>query len=1057
MSRLLTGTAISILLGAQLSAQLSVSVVRGTAADPTGAVVPHAKITLLNLETSSSRTVTTNSDGDYEIPDLLRGRYKLTATAQGFKTFVADNIILESNQIRRINVAFEVGAVSAEVTVSAAAAVISTESSKIQGAFGKQTFEDAPLIGDSRNPGLTLTVLPQVQTAGSIYSFQMAGQSGGQIQEGIDGHTNDGAVNQISMFDDVQEVIATSVNNSAEFPRVGLYNMVTKSGSNDFHSQAYYWHQNSALGARDFFAVKKPAAKTHTMHAEFSGPIIRNQLFFYASWGGQRWPGGSSYLRDVPTDLMRHGDFSQLLSLSKPLAIKDPLTGQPFPGNVIPASRLNQLAVKAQENYIPKANFGVPGALSNNYFFLWPWPSDLRSGTWITQRLDYQISAKNRIYGRLSQDWADYVLSANFPALGWTRLRRGNHVVIEDTHVFSPSVVNSVRFGFYQAVVNDGTTVDGYTPQKGDAVVKLLGLQGINPQGLSAMGFPRMDIAGYPTLRNQPGGKVSDYRDYGYADSLTWSVGRHVFKFGGELKPQSQFAGNVPEGNYGIFNFNGSFTGYGYADFLLGLPYTSTRLNPLTNRTQKDSETGLYAVDTFKVNSRLNLDLGLRWDRFGAATYDDGLIYNWDPRTGNVLVPKGALSKISPLYPTSTIAVVEGQVKQQPSLHNFVPRVGVAYRPFGEKTVLRGGYGIFTETLGYFARAQGGGPYQLSETFTNAIQGGQPLFSFPNPFPPGSGSVPSQSVSGYPLSTDNGRIHQFNFTVERQIRDIGFRLSYLGSRARGLNYTLSTDKPAPSLIPFVQSRRPYPQFIATTYAYSDGAANYNALTFEVQRKLGQITFDNHWTWASNYNNMLNLENPYASRFFARDPYTTRQRLVLNTIWRIPVGRGRRFLSNTRRAVDHVLGGWELYWVAFLESGYFFSPSFSGSDPSNTNTIGGLPDRICNGNLDPERRALGRWFDPSCFAIPPAGRFGNSGANVLEGPGRHEHDVTVSKRFHITERLVFSYGMAITNLFNHPNFNNPSANISVPGSVGVVSSTKGYAPNRQMVMRTRLDF
>jgi hypothetical protein len=1047
---------LAIVFCSTLLAQLTVSTIRGTASDPSGAAVVNADIELVQLETNSRRAVKTNENGDFEIADLPRGTYRLTATSAGFKTFVADKIILETTQIRRINIAFEVGAVSAEVTVSAAAAVISTDSSKIQGSFTRQTFTDAPLIGDGRNPALTLSVLPQVQSVGGIYNVQMAGQSSSQLQEGQDGHTSDGANNQTSNIHDVDEVVAVSVNNSAEFARVGYYNMVTKAGSNQFHAQAYFWHRNSAFDARDFFAKQKPVAKSHTMHAGATGPIIKDKLFFYGGWSAQRWPGGSSYLRDVPTDTMRLGDFSQLLSQSRPVVVRDPLNGQPFSGNVIPTSRLSQVPLKMQENYLPKANTGDPGALASNYFYIWPWPSDLRNMNIYTVRMDYQASSRNRITGRLLESWADYVLNNNYPTLGWTRVRRGNHLVIEDTYVFSPNLVNTVRFGYYQADVVDGSTVDNYTPQTGDDIVKQLGIQGVNPQGLSAMGFPRVDITGYPSIFNRPGGHIQDFRDYGYAESLTWSKGRHVFKFGAEIKPLSQFNGSVPEGNYGVFSFNGSLSGYGYADFLLGLPFTSTRLNPLTNRMQKDSETGLYVQDTFKVSRRLNLDLGLRWDRFGAATYADELIYNWDPTTGNVIVPKGASAKISPLYPKN-IQVVEGDVKQQPSGRNFAPRFGVAFRPFGQNTVFRGGYGIFTETLGVFARAQSGGPYQLSESFNNVIQNGLPVFAFPNPFPSGSGAVASQSIGGYPLSTNNGGIHQFNVTIEHQIRDTGFRLSYLGSRSRGFNYTKSTNKPQPSLIPFTQSRRPYPQFIGTTYAYSDGAYNYNALTFEVQRKVGQLTFDNHWTWSSNYGNTRNLENPYAPLFWSRDPDTFRRRVVLNVIWRMPVGRGRRFMANAPAVADHVLGGWELYWIAYMESGSFFSPSFSGSDPSNTNTVGGLPDRIANGNLDPGSRTIARWFDPTAFAVPAAGRFGNSGLNVLEGPGRHEHDVTILKRFRIAERLAFTYAMAITNLLNHPNFNNPASNISVPGSVGVISSTKAYAPNRQMMMRLRLDF
>ena len=1040
-----------------LTAQLTVSSIRGNVTDPSGGGVAGADIELVHLETNAKRTLTTNEQGYYEILDLRNGTYRLSAQFSGFKTFIADKIILETSQVRRIDIALEIGAVTSEVTVTAAAQVISTDTSKIQGSFTEKTFLDAPLIGDGRNPGLIIAVLPQVQTAGGIYTVQIAGQSNSQIQQGQDGHTSDGANSQTSNIHSIAEVQAVAVNNSAEFARVGYYNMVTKSGTNQFHGEAYYWLRNSALDARDFFAVTKPVMKAHTMFGSATGPIIKDKLFFYFGWSGQKWPGGSSNLRDVPTDKFRTGDFSQLLTQAKPIQIKDPLNGQPFPGNIIPTSRLNSLSLTAQEAYMPKPNTGAPGALASNYYYVWGWPADIRNQSVYTTKIDWQMTAKNRLSGRLYEGWGDYVLNSNFPVLGWTRLRRGNNLTIEDTYVFSPTLVNTFRFGYYQADVTDGTTVDGYTPIKGDEAVKELGLQGVNPQGLSAMGLPRMNITGYPNLNIQPGGHVQDYRDYGYADSVTWSKGRHILKFGAEIKPFTQFNGSVPEGNYGVFAFNGSLTGYAYADFLLGLPYTSQRLDPLTNRTQLDSEIGLYIQDTFKVNSRLNLDLGLRWDRFGAANYEDELIYNWDRDTGNVIVPQGGLGKISPLYPTSRIKVVEGEVQQRPSKSNFRPRIGVAYRPFGQNTVFRAGYGIFTETLGNFARAQGGGPYQLSESFNNVISNGGPLFSFPNPFPSSSGTVPSQSVSGYPLDTNNGDIHQFNLTFEHQMGDTGFRLSYIGSRSRGFNYSKAINKPQPSLIPFTQSRRPYPQFIGASYAYNDGAANYNALTFQLQRKVGQFTFDNHFTWASNYNNYSNLENPYAPLAWSRDTYTTRLRLVLNMVWRIPVGRGQKFLANAPAVADHIVGGWQLYWIAFMESGNYFSPSFSGSDPSNTNTVGGLPDRIANGNVDPGDRTITRWFDPTAFAVPKAGTFGNSGINVLEGPGRHEHDVTILKRFSITERLGFTFATAITNIFNHPNFNNPSSNISVPGSVGVVSSTKAYAPCRQIMMRFRLDF
>lgn len=1057
-----TGLLISLLVCCSLSvAQIILSTVRGNATDPTGAVVVGVDVSLTNLETGLKRTTKTNEAGDFEIPDLQRGTYRLVATSEGFKNFVADNILLESSQIRRIDIGFQLGAVGSEVTIRADAAVISTDSVKLQGGITHRQYEDTPWVGGDASfyPTLVLTTLANIQNAGSRWTMQYGGQPAAQMAAGVDGHTNDGDVFQTMNMQDMQEVTAVVGNNSAEYARVGYYNLVSKSGSNEFHGRAAYWHNNSAWAARDFFQVRKPVAHTHIMADSISGPIRKDRTFFYASWDGERIPSKSFYLRDVPTNPMRQGDFSQLLGLAKPVPIKDPLTGAPFPGNIIPSSRFNSVSLKTQDKYLPAPNQGGPNDLSRNFQYQHPYPGDIWRNDFIMQRIDHKISEKNTLFGRLTTNWTFFVLPSNYPAFTWTRLRFNNEMVIEDTHVFSPALVNTFRFSMYIIRVTDGSTVDGFTPFKGDVAVKDLGILGVNPKGLSAEGFPTMNITGYSALRTQPGGNIENSKYWAYADSVTWVKGRHVLKFGGEYKPFWNFNGSVPEGNYGIFTFNGSLTGHAYADFLLGLPYSSQRLDPLTNRTRRDSELGLYLQDAFKVNSRLTLDLGMRWDHFGPASYDDGLIYNWDPVSGNVIVPQAALKSISPLYPTNTIKVVTGDAQESPTMRNFEPRVGFAYRPFAGNTVFRGAYGSFTEYLGHYARVQGGGPYQISETFYNTIQNGLPLFAFPNPFPAGSvvGTIPSQSITGYTPNTENGRINQFNFTVERQVRDVGLRLSYLGSRSRGLNYSTAINKPQASLIPFTASRRPYPQFVGASITRSDGAANYNALTLEGQRKVGQLTFDAHWTWASSYSNMGNLENPYAPLGWNRDAYASRHRVVMNAIWQLPLGRGKRFLSAASGTVDQIIGGWQFYWIAFLETGQFFSPSFSGSDPSNTNTSGGRPDRIANGNLPAGQRSIDHWFDASAFVVPPAGRFGNAGVNILEGPGLHQHHVSLGKRFKLSERFGIQYILAASNVFNHPNFTLPSSNISVPGSFGIVSGIRDYAFHRAMEMRLRIEF
>ena len=220
--------------------------------------------------------------------------------------------------------------------------------------------------------------------------------------------------------------------------------------------------------------------------------------------------------------------------------------------------------------------------------------------------------------------------------------------------------------------------------------------------------------------------------------------------------------------------------------------------------------------------------------------------------------------------------------------------------------------------------------------------------------------MPSQSAGGYPFQIENGLIHQFNFTVERQIHDVGVRLSYIGSRSNGLHYTLSTNKPQPSLTPFTASRRPYSQFVSTTFLQQDGKAKYDSVQIELRRKVGFLVVDGHYTLANNFGDYFNLENPYDQHFWNRDQYTSRHRAVINSVVDMPFGRGRRFMTNAPAPVDFALGGWRLTWITTLQSGQYFTPTFTGSDPSNTNSSGGIPDRIGEGNL-PSGSANGRWL------------------------------------------------------------------------------------------------
>lgn len=780
-----------------LFGQLLLSTIRGTVSDASGAYVVGANVTVTDVKTNVTvRAVTSDAAGNFEVPDLVTGVYRVTAEAAGFKTFVADNIVLEGSQIRRIPIHLEVGQLAERITVQAGVSPITTDSAQITTGVQRRLYDDSPMV---RNyyPHSVLSILPGVESQGSGWNLNINGQPPSQVALGMDGVTNDGTVNLVNRLD-FSEITVTGVNNTADQARAANYNMISKRGDNDIHGEAYYTFFNSALNARNFFDPVKTPTKEHRGQIAVSGPIIKNKTFFYVSYFYLKIPAGAYFQRSVPSLLMRAGDFSQFQQ-----AVRDPLTGQPFPNRAIPTSRLNPTSVKIQDEFFPKPNLGGPDSLVNNFGFVHPFPSDLFEARYPQLRFDHNFSQKNSIYGRFIRRRTPYVLASQLPQFVWTRFRSHTQTVINDTHVFSPKVVNSFRWGLKTDFIEDGKDTAGVSPLQADQVIQRIGLQGVNLPGLkNVQGAPTVSITGFTGFSMPGGGVVNDNHQYSYADSLTWALGRHVIKFGGELKTVQEYLSSIPDPTFGNFNFNGSLSNVPYADFLLGLPFTSARVNPLLKRNRREKELGVYVTDTFKVTQKLSLDYGLRWDYFTAPRFDDGLQYAWDPKSGNVIVPQKALEAVKPLYPKN-ITVVTGNVYPTPDKLNLRPRFGFAYR-FRDTSVIRGGYGIFTETLGYFARLQGGGPFQISETYINQVVDGRPLFSFPNPFPASLASavIPSQSVVGFPMQTDNGSIHQFNLTLEQQFGDMGIRVSYVGSRSRGLNYNLGINKPRPSLISF---------------------------------------------------------------------------------------------------------------------------------------------------------------------------------------------------------------------------------------------------------------
>jgi Carboxypeptidase regulatory-like domain len=1077
-----------LICSSTLLAQTTFSVLRGTVTDPNGAALPGVKIAVTDLATNIMvRTVTTDDNGNFEIPDLKLGSYRLNAEKAGFRAYVADNVLLDAGQTRRLDFALPIGEATETVTVEAGAALITNETGTISGEIDKRKFTDQPAVDVYPSPLSMLTTVPGIQ--GNGWNIVISGVSDRNKQTwAMDGVANDTTGDQNDNPNFFATVQVTTVTPGADSARSVNFNMVSKRGGDQFHGQVFYRHLNSGLNSRGFFDPAKAPYIQHEWEAEASGPIWKDRTHFYVAWFHQSIPLGAAIQRNVPTLRMRQGDFSQFTT-----KIIDPLTGQQFRDpsratpdnlqglNIIPLNRFNPVSQKIQDLYYPTPNLGGPNTLTNNFNWVFPHNTDLYKGDWPFVRVDHKLTNNNSLFFRWSQRNTPYVRPGGTPELTWTQARDHRQTVISDTHIFSSRLINTFTFGRQTDFLLIGEEEKGVQPLFGDEVVKTLGLQGVNRGNFHSQGFPQISISGgganLTTLSSNNGGVNNVDIDNGinsYLDTLTWSTGKHVLKVGGEYRQFWQFSGNLSTQVYGNFNFNGVYTGIGYADFLLGLPQTSTRLDPIINRRSSNKQVGLFVSDTFKISQKLTIDYGLRWDYYALPTFSDGLMANFDTATGNVIVAPGTLSKLNPLYPTSSIKVVEGKVVPDPDKRNFRPRISAAYR-IGDKMVVRGGYGEYSETWAYFSRLPSSAPFQFSESYIGTKA--QPLPTFPNAFPSSTSSLTGQSITGLPLETDNGVIRQFNISVEREWRDIGMRASYIGFRGSALNYSLNINKPQASTTAFAQSRRPYPQFNSVTMTRDDGQSRYDSLQLSAQRRLRSFTFNASWTWSNSMFNYANLEDPYnVTSQWARDGANRRHFINFYTVWEVPVGRGRRFLSNAPAVINHVLGGWNLQTISYFGTGQYFSPAFSTIDPSNTNSQGGLPDRIADGNLSGDQRTKTRWFDPSAFKVPGCpdskpvcsnserqnvGRYGNSGVNILEGQGLNVHHLSVAKAFPFTERWKMTLTGEISNLFNHQHFNNPNNNISNADPGKFTSIIPNYNPEkqsyRQVAVKLRLEF
>jgi hypothetical protein len=1040
-----------------VAAQSTHGSIVGTVSDETGAVTPGAGVTVTNVGTSASRTVVTNSAGYYEVPALVPGTYRVHSELTGFASVTRDGVIVESRATVRIDIRMQLGTQTAEVTVRAATPVIETETAALSDTRTARQIEALPMLATGALfPFVTTLPGVQVVTAAGSSVFSFNGARAGQSEIMFDGMSsarlNTPLAGNPNTMEMTSELKVHSSNNSAEFGSPGVVNLVSKSGTNVLRGALFFYHSRDQWTEKNRFQASKTPLKRHDAGFTLGGPLVvpgaydgHDKTFFMFSYWRELNPGTNAFAGQVPTAAMRGGDLSVMGG-----TIRDPQTGQPFAGNIIPAGRISPLAQRIQTRFYALPNVGNPNA-----FVARNWQENVdreAKEDRVDVRIDQRLGARNLLFARFNWKGTVQQPLQSTPLAGLVDGWRAHaNFVLSDTHTFGHALVNEFRTGFTRG---GNRQLVGL---KGRDIINELGLTGYPDSDFR--GMPTFDISAMPRIGFGVPNNLDDHNDiYQVSDAITWTRSNHTVKSGVDLQRNFAHGLDTPDEIFGTLTFTGAITGNAYADFLLGLPARSRRATYLGPRAKQGTDIAAFVQDAWRVNPRLTLEYGARYEYQRALHDSDGLMYNFDPATGNLVVPDGTAgaSSINPLLPPS-IKIVSAssagfpQLLRTPQKGNLVPRAGFAWRA-SDKTVLRGGYGMFIDSFGTLLAPVVSSPlFGYTAEFVNTAAS-QP-FTIANPFGSGGGTLVGNLEAGTSSAPtinpniENPRVHQWSVTIERQIRDWGLRASYVGTRSTNLAYTRNLNLPQPGTTPFTTSRRVYPQFANVFYSENGPGlhSQYHGLQTDAERRFGRgFYLQGAWTWSRLVEDVEDIGrevgptilSPYdVASERARASFSPAHRLNGAVIWDVPVGRTRRYLSTVNRAVDAIVGGWRLSSLFYYDTGRFFTPFFTGADPSGTGTTGTQrTDRIGDGHLPSSQRTPDRWFDIDAFVALPnnIGRFGNSGRNVIEGPSSKVVHLSIAKGFGRSERRNVQLQLNALNVFNIENldFNSTSAGLNM---------------------------
>ncbi len=1048
-----------LLLSFPLLAQSPGATITGEVHDPTGAIVVGARVSALNAATNVSRNTLTDSAGLFVIAALQPGPYEVTVESPGFNKDIRTGIVLEVAETARVDFALKLGSASEAVTVTEAVGVTETETASTGQVIENKKVVELPLNG-RQFYSLALLAPGAYQpaensTVGYRGGFNVAGAAETNNNFSVNGvDNNDTGINGptfLPSIDSIQEFKLLTGIFPAEYGHSSGSQViiVTKAGTNQFHGSAFEFVRNQLFDASNYFtaAGSQPAYKRNQFGGTAGGPIRRNKTFFFYSYEGLRLRQQLASLATVPTTPMLSGDFSSLLTLAKPIVLKNPLTGAIFQNDVIPPGQLSTLG-KDIASFFPAPSLPTPaGQLpSSNYYF-----NETRIETMNENslRIDHSFSASDNFYANYNryndpsfEPQNSLCGSSTLPFFGCNAGLTTQLGSMDETHIFSPAVVNELRIGVNRLV----------QPRvQQDVTSSFPGLPGAFLGYLANnTGVPRTSITGYSTLggaTNLPSER--DDTTYQAIESILWTKGKHSFKFGGDYR--KFLSTNLQTSNgRGSLSFTGSApgptSGYPLADLLLGLATTSSR-NPYSpwfyNRL---ASTSLYAMDDYRMTPTLTFNIGLRWEYNGVISEKYGQMSSFDPT-----VPGGGLR-------------VEnqnglGNTLYKPNYKNFAPRFGFAWEPFhNAATVVRGGYGIFynqTTTLNGFYTLATNAPFRNPQTFTatTAI----PIIIDTNPFPSAL-NANSNTATGINPYFPTAYAQQWNLDIERQIgQNMLLDVGYRGSKGTDLPLSYNPTEPLPGT---GNAGRPYQNFGNITYLVDDGNSSFNALLVKLDKKLSHgLSFLASYTYgksidegsgtASGSDASGGVQNSY-NRFSGQrglSDFDVRHRLVLSPIWNLPFGLANKSLS------DKIIGGWQLSGIFQFQTGRPFTANESG----NISLTGQSSDRPnvvagCNENAGP--KTVTDWFNLACFTLPASGTFGDVGRNTLTAPGLVTLDFAIARVFTVTERIHLQFRGEAFNLANHPNFQQPNATQNSP-SFGKITATS--VDNREIQLAMKLVF